>query len=307
MKNHYLYILLLSFPSAIYAQDTLQNFNPKAQAPVATQYSNGIHSGYITGHNSLFDEEWAEKYYINGSNQITGVIAYHTGNNGTYTEDCEYKVYSVGTDGLPGNELSKKAVSGSTLNISGAPIYTALSSAVNVKDSFFVSFNIGDYAHHSPGTKKIALQHGPDGSRATSDTNRYGRNAIRWHDHDATVWVDFYKDNNTRIRTHFALFPVVTLKTTDVSNLAGYESFRMGAVHPNPAVGNIRMNIQNNVAATLECSIMNQQGQILQTWKENMQSREHTLSADIQMLPAGQYILLVGNGYTHLAQTFIKQ
>lgn len=307
MKKHYLYILLLSCSSTIYGQDTLKNFNPQAQVPVATQYSNGIHTGYVSGHNSLFDEEWGEKYYIKGSNQVTGVIAYHAGSNGTYNGNVEYKIYNVAPDGLPGNELGKSAISGSTLNISGAPVYTAFNSAVNVKDSFFLSFNIGDYAHHSPGTKKIALQHGPDGSRATNDTNMYGRNAIRWHDHDATIWVDFFKENNTPIRTHFALFPVVTLKNTDVKSLAGQGAFKMGAVYPNPSTGNIRMNIENNKPEILACSVMDQQGRIIKTWEETMNSTQHTISTDIQSLPVGQYILLVGNGYTHLAQTFIKQ
>lgn len=309
MKKHFLFILFLCLSFTISAQDTLRHFNPQAQPPTAIQYNNGIHTGYYTGHNSLFDEEWAEKYYINGSNQVTGVIAYHTGSNGTYSEDCEYKVYSVGTNGLPNTELAKKEVSGSSLNITGVPVYTPFSAPVNVQDSFFMSFNVGDYAHHSPGTKTIALQHGPDGSRDVNDTLRYGRNAIRWHDHNHAnkVWKDFFKENNTKVRTHFAIFPVVTLKNTSVNDFASNGSLKMHAVFPNPAISRVNMKIATGVPAKLECSILDIRGSVVRKWSESMGVPEFTLSADIHDMPAGQYVFVVSDGYGHLAQTFVKQ
>lgn len=304
MKKYTLYILMLLAAHAGYAQDTLKHFNPQSQTPTAIQYS-GVHSGYYTGHNSLFDEEWAEKYYISGSNQVTGVIAYHTGSNGTYSEDCEYKVYSVGNDGLPDSELGKIAVSGSSLDISGKAIYTALSTPVSVSDSFFVSFNVGDYAHHSPGTKKIALMHGPDGSRDPADTIRYGRNAIRWHDH-VIVWKDFYVDNGTKVKTHYAIFPVLTMENTSVSNFASSGSFKMFAAYPNPAINRINVKVNRATTSYIKCSIMDQKGSVVKQWQEQMHDSEQVLSADITSLPSGQYILIVKDGSGQLAQTFVK-
>lgn len=309
MKRNFLYILFLCPSHITNAQDTLRNFNPQTQVPTATQYNNGIHTGYITGHNSLFDEEWAEKYYIGGANQVKGVIAYHTGSNGTYTEDCEYKVYSVGTNGLPNTELAVKAIGGSGLNIAGAPVYTAFTSPVNVSDSFFVSFNVGDYAHHSPGTKKIAIQHGPDGSRDGNDTLRYGRNVIRWHDHDHTkkVWKDFYTENSTNLRTHFAIFPVLTLKNTSVNDFAGNGSLKMFALFPNPAINKISLRIGRIRPQQLECIIIDQKGSVVKKWHEKMSANEHTLTAYLENMPAGQYIFIISDGSGNLAQSFVKQ
>ncbi len=305
MKKYTIYILLFFAAHISYGQDTLKHFDPKSQTPTVMQYS-GVQSGYYTGHNSLFDEEWGEKYYISGTNQVTGVIAYHTGSNGTYTEDCEYKVYSVGSNGLPGSELGKQAVPGSGINITGALSYTAFTSSVSVNDSFIITFNIGDYAHHSPGTKKIALMHGPDGSRDNNDTSVFGRNVIRWHNHTPT-WKDFYKENNTKVRTHFAIFPVLSMKNTSVNNFASNGQIQMHAVYPNPAVNKINLKIKGEKYAEISCSILNHMGQVVKVWNERLNSSEHTLSADIDNISTGQYVLIVSDGNSQLAQTFIKQ
>lgn len=305
MKKYTLYILLL----AVYntnAQDTLRHFDPQSQVPTAAQYT-GTQSGYYTGHNSLFDEEWGEKYYINGANQVTGVIAYHTGSNGTYTKNCEYKVYSVGSNGLPVNELGKEAVAGSSIDISGAASFTAFSSAVNVSDSFIITFNVDDYAHHSPGTKRIALMHSPDGSRDNSDTTVYGRTVIRWHGHTPT-WKDFYKENiNTKLKAHFAIFPVLAMKNVSVNDFASSGSIQMHAAYPNPATNMINLNIKGIIQSDISCIIMDTRGVVVKRWNEKLNTSEQTISADIAALPSGQYIFIVGDGSGQLAQTFVKQ
>lgn len=291
-----------------YAQDTLRHFDPAAKAPTAGQYS-GIQSGYHTGRNSLEDEEWGEKYFINGNNQVTGVIAYHTGSAGTYSEDCEYKIYSVGSNGLPDSELGKKAVPGNGVDISGGASYVAFSSPINVSDSFFITFNLGDYAHHSPGTKYIALMHAPDGTRDNADTMVYGRNVIRWHGHTPT-WKDFFKENiNTKIQTHLAIFPVLAMKNVSVEDFVSNGSFEMNAIYPNPAINTLNMNIKMTKASNLRCMILDVKGSMVKSWEEHLTSSEYTITTDIADLPAGQYVFVVGgsSNANQMAQTFIKQ
>ena len=305
MKQQLLLIVACAAISPARAQDTLRNFNPQTTSPVVLQYS-GIHSGYYTGHNSLFDEEWAEKYYISGNNQVSGLIAYHAGNNGSYSGNVEYKVYAVGSNGLPGTALATKPVSGGALDISGAPVYTQFDNPVNVKDSFFVSFNLGDYAHHNPGTKKIALKQAPDGSRTAADTLRYGRNAIRWHSHGSALWKDFFKENKKPVLTHFAIFPVVTLKTTSVSDFVSNGQLKMHAVFPNPALDRIQMKISTASITVLNCKILSMDGKIMRQWREEAGIGEKQLHADIAELSQGQYIFLIGSSHGTIAQTFIK-
>lgn len=305
MKKTLLFIACIATLSSG-AQDTLRNFNPLTQTPTAAVYT-GIHSGYYTGHNSVFDEEWAEKYYTSGANEVVGILAYHTGSTGTYTADCDYKVYAVGANGLPAAALGTRSVAGSLIDISGAPYYVSMNSPVRVSDSFFVSFNLGDYAHHSPGTKKLALKHGPDGSRSTQDTLKYARNAIRWHSHSAATWKDFYKENDTRIRTHLAIFPVMKLRSTDVRNYVGHEGFRMGAIYPNPALSNVQLKITGKTASDARFRILDGTGRVVLQWDQRLIAGEHTIQVNISSLAPGQYVLVAGNDQGQLGQVFIKK
>lgn len=307
MKKIVLSIFLLQAVAAE-AQDTLKNFNPSLQAPVVLQYT-GTTTGYYTGHNSYFDEEWAEKYYISGANQVVGVIAWHSGAAGTYTENCEYKVYGVSSSGLPGVSLATKTVAGSSINVAGVASYTAFNSNVNVSDSFFVSFNLDDYAHNNPGTKKIALMHGPAGSRAASDTVKYGRNVVRWHNHDHTTldWKDFYFDNSTPVLTHFAIFPVVAFATTSVSNYATNGTVKMGGIYPNPATGVMHFEWHSSNTGTINCTIMDVTGKSLKRWSTDVASGSQVIDIDTDSFSPGSYILMVDSKEGSLAQFWVKQ
>jgi hypothetical protein len=303
-------ILLSIFMLAAFlseAQDTLKNFDPQAQAPAVLQYT-GTANGYYTGHNSYFDEEWAEKYYIPGTNQVVGVIAYHTGTAGTYTENCRYKVYNVAATGLPGTSLGEKAVAGSNINISGTPVYTAFNSAINVADSFFVSFDLGDYAHDDPGTKKIALMHGPAGSRAAADTLKFGRNVIRWHNHDHTTmdWKDFYFENSTPVPTHFAIFPVVAFQTANVAQYAGSGKLKMGAAYPNPALGDAHVEMVATRAQAANCKLMDVTGKLLHSRSIALNNGATIIDVPMSALPSGAYILAIEAEGTTLCQLISK-
>ncbi len=305
MKKIFLSLLLMPALSG-QAQDTLKNFNPLAQTPTTLQYG-GTANGYYTGHNSYFDEEWAEKYYISGSNQVVGVISYHTGTAGTFTENCEYKVYNVASTGLPGTSLATKPVAGSTINIGGVPVYTGFSANVNVSDSFFVSFNLGDYAHDDPGTKTIALMHGPAGSRAAADTAKFGRNAIRWHDHDDIIWKDFYYENSTPVRTHFAIFPVVAFTGTSVHEYVSVGSLKMGALFPNPATNAATFEVTSEQPEVLNCKLIDITGKQLQNWQEKIGVGAHQVHVGLSDLTAGNYVLIVETAQAGLSQIINKQ
>lgn len=228
------FTLLLSLVSTIlFAQDTLQHFAPTTTVPMADEYPSA--QGYYTGHNDYADEEFAEKYEIAGSGSVLGVIAIHDGVQGTSSMNASYKIYSVASNGLPGTQLATKSVSNNSIPIDGSLHTVMFSSAASVEDEFFVSFDLGDYAHNDPGTKMIAITHTPDGTRPSSDFDVFGRNAIRWHAHGDVAWKDYRTENfqSYQPAVYFSLFPIVQLNATSVIEFDNRGS-SIGSVFPNP-------------------------------------------------------------------------
>lgn len=297
--------LALAAGISVNAADTLRNFNPRVTAPIALQFP-ATAPGYYTGHNSYGDEEWGEKYYVNGSRQVAGMLAWHTGTAGTTTHQSFYKLYSAGPDGMPATTLATRNVSSTSINVTGAQSYISLPAATTVKDSFFISFGMQDYSHDDPGTKTIAIMHSPDGARSFTDTLKRGRNVVRWHGHGAAKWADFFQDNYTRVRIHLALFPVLA-RSTSVGEYQFTDGFRIYSPYPSPASNQLNIRIESPRPSELRCTILSMSGATIDNWQSNAGSGSQTISRDISALPAGTYIMLVQTPGGQSAEQFVKR
>jgi len=289
-----IFTFLMSIVSTMaFAQDTLRHFNPSSVTPVVETYSSD--QGYFTGHNDYADEEFAEKYEITGSGDVIGVVAIHEGEEGTSSMNTSYKIYSVANNGLPGTALASTSVPNNSVPVEGTPYVVMFSDAVSVADEFFVSFDLGDYAHSDPGTKKIALTHSPDGTRPSSDFEVFGRNAIRWHAHGGSVWKDYRTENfeSYQPAVHFSLFPVVELLTTSTVQFND-EGSSIGAIFPNPAAGgSFTIPVTTTSGGQAVFQLFDLTGKIVSENRAALPAGKTEYSYSDDTLVAGTYFLLI--------------
>lgn len=296
--------LLLLVSLITKSQDTLRNLSSTATRTINTYTSNW---GYYTGSNYLYREEFAEKYYISGTRTILGIISEHTGKVTNNNNTSQFRVYSVGSNRLPSTLLSSKNVKYGDINLTGAPMVTLLNSPATVADSFFVSFNLTDYAHGGFDGDTVGLLYGVDGSRSNADLSILGRNAIRFHSHSGPSWKDFYSQNFTPIKTHFAIYPILS-SATGIDDLKTDE-FEITNVFPNPFTESLYIKVnQKNEVNKLSITIYNDLGQIVkQITSENF---DYTDSKEIKIntteLISGRYILFIKGINTGLATQIIK-
>lgn len=290
-KQSFTLLLAVASCFALAQNTTLQHFDPSSTTPVVESY--GTSQGYYTGHNSYGDEEFAEKYEISGSAQLVGVSAIHLGQDGTGNLLAGYKAYTVGSDGLPASQLANKSVLYSEIPVNGTITTQLFSSPVNVTGSFFVSFNLGDYAHGGLGTKLIAVSHSPHGSRPASDLGVFGRNAIRFHSHGAPAWADYQTENfsNYSPAVYFALFPVVQL--SGLSTVEFDKKGNVGAVYPNPSTGNFKVPVQSNAGGEAELKLFDMSGKLVSQKKERLSSGKIEIAFSNQNLQKGIYLLWI--------------
>ncbi|MBT0607377.1 hypothetical protein [Aequorivita echinoideorum] len=161
MRNTIITGFTLLIGASLLAQDTqtLEHFDTTSIAPITESYPNT--DGYYTGHNAYGDEEFAEKYEIQGSAQVYGVMAIHEGEEGTSALNTSYRIYTVAANGLPGTPVASKNVPYNDVPVDGSMFTVDFTNPASVSGEFFVSFNLNDYVHGNLGTKKIAITHAP--------------------------------------------------------------------------------------------------------------------------------------------------
>lgn len=296
-------VIFLALATFAQAQDTLKHFDPAVSVPVADEYANN--EGYFTGHNDYGDEEFAEKYETANGN-ILGVLAIHKGAAGTSTMNASYKVYEVGSNGLPGTEKVSKSVPYNNFPVSQSAVVTMFDNPVPVSGQFFISFGLGDYSHGNPGTKRIALTHSAEGTRPLSDS-AYGRTAIRWHSHSGIVWKDYRTENSQSAQpwVYFSLFPIVQLdNTTSVIN-ATNQSMVL-SVYPNPSQGSFVIPVNSKVDEDAAFQLYDVKGQLVAEKQfrvgagvtnvpfvaENVQSGTYFLLSNIASSPTAQKVVI---------------
>jgi hypothetical protein len=295
MKKRPLVVAALFASMQVLAQDTLQHFDPTVDTPVADAFPSS--NGYHTGHNNYSDEEFAEKYEITGDASVLGVVAIHTGTAGTSGMNSQYKIYNVNGSGLPGTEVASKSVLNNDIPVDGSMFTTLFNNPASVSDEFFVSFNLGDYAHNDPGTKRIALTHSEDGTRPSSDLSVFGRNAIRWHSHDSGAdWKDYRTENfqGYEPSVHFSLFPIVELAPASIIGLNGNEG-SIGAVYPNPSTNfdGFTVPVKTNAGGDVIFQLFDLSGKIVAERHETLYPGETNYLFSGDELKTGTYLLFV--------------
>ena len=294
MKKFKITITLLMLTTYLAAQDTLQHFSLDTVTPIIESYTSN--QGYYTGHNNYGDEEFAEKYDFNGTTNILGVIAVHQGTNGTSSINASYKIYDVGVNGLPGNELASKSVPYNDIPIDGTSNTVMFTNPVPVSADFFVSFNLGDYIHSNLGTQSIAITHSPNGTRPASDFGIFGRNVIRWHNHNGpATWKDYRTQNipNYQPAVYFSLFPIVELTPSSIV-VFGDQKGSVGCVYPNTSSSaEFNIPITSRNGGEVNITLYDLQGKIVSSKKTNLTAGKTNYVYSESKLTASTYILLV--------------
>lgn len=217
------FILCMLMTHSINAQQQTLKNHPAGTPLVLLKYTQGGEWGYILGHNSFLRQQYAEKYYIPGRRaRVVGVVTHHGGRVTNQNNIAEYGVYSVGSNRLPATQLGGKQVLYKDINLSGNAMTTMFNSPIAVADSFFVSFNLFDYAHGGYEGDTVGLYCGQDGCRTAADISaNKGRNVVQRHNHSIVDWRDFYTQNLTPIATHFAIYPIIELCPLSDINKSG--------------------------------------------------------------------------------------
>jgi hypothetical protein len=275
----------------VFSQDIISHFDPEVITPVADTYPGG--QGYFTGHNSYGDEEFGEKYEINGNGTVHGMVAIHAGEPGTSTFNASYRLYSVAASGLPGTNLGNRSIPYNDIPIDEEPYTILFTNPIPVSDEFFVTFNLGDYSHGNPGTKKIALTHAPDGTRPATDFGVYGRNVIRWHSHGAPAWKDYRTENfqSYEPAVYFSLFPIVELEALSVIDFN--QQANIGGVYPNPSTGYFTVPVYTTSGGEAIFQLFDITGKLIAEEKTNLSIGKTDYRFSQNKLNSGSYILLI--------------
>lgn len=307
MKNFFTISFVAFLLPFSFAQqtETLQHFNPDEITPVVENYSSG--QGYYTGHNHYNDEEFAEKYEIEGTGKVHGILAIHDGIEGTAGSlNASYRVFTVASNGLPQNSIASKSMSYGEIPVNGTFFNVEFTNPVNVAGQFFVSFNLGDYAHGGLGTKRIALTHAPHGTRPDSDFGVFGRNAIRWHTHGGSaVWKDYRTENFTSYEpaVYFSLFPIVELDP--LSTIEFENNSNVGNVYPNPSNGEFQIPIRSQSSGIVKLSLLDMSGNVLSTQEINVTAANDSYTFSKRGLTPGVYLLYIETAEGSVVQRVI--
>ena len=311
MKALFIFLILslLIFSARSQGIDTLRNHSDNLGL-VAFKYTAPNSWGYYLGHNSNFRQQFAEKYIIEGSAKVLGVISHHTGTYAHPNNKVEYNIFNVGSNRYPSDIIGSKEVLYQNLDLSGEAMTTLFDAPVEVVDSFFVSFNLFDYAHGGYEGDTISLLCSPDGSRTSDVFMDLGRNVLQFHNHSTVAWRDYATQNFTpsdKDMVHLALYPIVEF-TNIITGLkdqfAEASGLRITAPFPNPSSEDINIGFTLSFPSLVVIKVMDLQGKLLQYIDKGMvSSGENHELLDVSNLQNGNYIVLVQTDKGSLAST----
>ena len=283
-------LLALSAPLAAQT-DTLRHVAPGAPLALPAAGATSATWGHVTGHNYRYTEEFAEKYHLTGPARLVGVVGHFGGTRATPARQYSVRAYRVGANRLPGTALATRAVAASALDFTGGPTAVTFATPVAVADSFFVSFNLGDYAHGGDANQ-IGVLAGP---RDPADGAAFGRNAVRQHSHGAVVWRDMATQNVPVLSAHLALFPVVEFTATaGEPGAVSTGGLRVLAPAPNPATAATALRIKTARDGALRVTLYDALGRRVLALDEGVRpAGAHTVRLDVSGLPAGVYVATV--------------
>jgi len=308
MRNTLLFAATMMVATNILAQEdtVLQHIAPENATATHNYWGQTFQGsagwGYYIGHNLWGDEAFAEKYEIEGTGKVLGVIAHFAGKTASL-DNIRYKVYTVGSNGLPAQTIGQRQFTLQSVPTDGSAHSIMFTNPVNVSERFFVALDLGDYSHDPLAGDTLCLLSGEDGSRPSSD-DTFGRNAIRWHSHGAENWKDFFTQNFTPVSTYFAIYPIMEGTVASVPGI--FADDRPPVIYPMPAVNDLNIGMNLREARDINVRIIGMDGRELMTRVFPMGSGEGTLRLDISHLATGSYVLAMESGALRHAQVILK-
>lgn len=276
------------------SEDTLKN-HADGLTLVSDKYTGTGEWGYFLGHNHHEQQQFAEKYYVDDHVHVLGVVVHLTGTV-THTDNEAYcRVFEVKADGLPGAELEHGHIDFGDLDLTGGANVILFHDEAHVEDSFFVSFDLGDYAHGGHEGDTIGVLYAPAGSRNSADLAKFGRNVIQEHGHGSANWSDVYSQSFLNLATHLAIYPVVEFEDhhNSIKQVSG-KTLAVTAPYPNPAAGSITIpyTLKKDSDVTIEVTDMG--GRSVQALsKGGISAGSYTETLDLSRLPNGLYHVVV--------------
>lgn len=286
--------------NAVFAQDvdTLKNFTGNVTLEVG-RYS-GSDWGFFAGHNSKEQQQFGEKYLVADHVHVLGVVAHLTTSTGTVTDpdfEIDFRLWPSGANGQPAgtSSIEDGHLDLGDANLGGATV-VMFHDEKHVDTAFFVTMDLGDYAHDGLAGDTVGLYYAPHGTRTATDiANVPFRNVFQPHSHGNPVWRDFYTQFTTplQIATHLALYPIVELEELSVGGVTK-NGLSINAPYPNPATHLLNVPFTLTKGAEVSMQIMDLNGRIISNFeKMNLATGTHTKSIDVQSLPVGAYILTI--------------
>jgi hypothetical protein len=297
--------LLTLLGTAVLAQekDTLRNHSNE-ETLVAYKH---IKWGYQLGHNGKYEQQYAEKYTIPGAARILGVISHHAGSYSNPHNKVAFNILASSTDKYPGTLLGSKEVAYSALDLSGSAMTTMFDEPITVSDSFFVAFDLFDYAHGGYEGDTIGLFSSPDGSRISNATLDRGRNVVQIHNHSEVAWRDYATQNFTpadRDMIHFALYPI--LEWGAATSLPWkQQGLTLLPPYPNPASDKITIEFRLEENSPVSIELLEINGKPLQSLDRGYLSAGHYQEQIfLNDLQRGNYIYLIRSEIGTIAGKF---
>ncbi len=293
--------------SAQAAEDTLKN-HADGLILVSDKYTGAGEWGYFLGHNHHEQQQFAEKYYVDDHVHVLGVAVHLTGTVTNTDNEAYCRAFEVEADGLPGAELEHGHMDFGDLDLAGGVNIILFHDEAHVEDSFFVSFDLGDYAHGGQEGDTIGVYYAPDGSRNSADLARFGRNVIQEHGHGSANWSDVYSQSFLNLATHLAIYPIVEFEDhhNNIKQVAG-KTLAVAAPYPNPAAGSITIPYTVKKGSDVTIEITDMAGRKVQAIsKGNTPAGSYSETLDLSHFHTGLYYVTVRTDYGALAVRISK-
>lgn len=154
--------------------------------------------GALLGHNKYKDVEFGEKYFLSEDALVKGLVTQNYG--AVHSNDsATFSVYTVASNGLPGNLLQQKKKPYRCLDLEGNLNFIAFDNPVQVTDSFFVAFGLSPYQQVHLDT--IGLYFTAADS-SLPENKQFGKVVARWFNNQ---WYDVLNTRMLSNRTEVVL------------------------------------------------------------------------------------------------------
>lgn len=181
--------------------------------------------GFVVGGNYFGDQEKMQKYYFQGQTSVTEVLVIFGAKMMANPQSQLYaKVYSVGADGGPADELAiSQPVAISSIDTAFIDFTSfTFNNPVTVADSFFVGFV-------NPTTSGDTI-----GALSTKDSCYTGR-SLAWEKQQNGRFAAIDDSLGWRLRIDLMIFPVVSDAVASANSPEVLRMLKLHQAYPNPA------------------------------------------------------------------------